>query len=316
MGKLQRYFWPKTALLFFIENEEIHGAFGYLEKGGIDVAERRSVPFARRSEFEAWYEELRRTYPRTYTAAMLDTYNQGALPGCGASVLQTFGVDAALVHTLCVDGRWSAYVSLVEMKWFEQKFKGIELDLLFSPFVLLYEKSRKFLDETPGLFLLHQKGVAYLMVLSLDRMWYAQVVIASESGTEEPAMEEEDEELSFDLEMLGDEEEDEVAPISDVDILGKFKEGDEASAEGDETALEQLEYNLNLFEEVKEAINRFYRDERYPQTFIEKVTVFDADELGGDFVRYVEDELFMEATLHRFDPIETMASLVPQEVGK
>jgi len=276
VGKLQRYFWPKTALLFYIEEEAIHGAFGYLEKGGIEVAERRTVPFARRSEFEAWYEELRRTYPRTYTAAMLDTYNQGALPGCGASVLQTFGVDAALVHTLCVDGKWSAYVSLVEMKWFEQKFRGIELDLLFSPFVLLYEKSRRFLDETPGLFLLHQKGVAYLMVLSLDRMWYAQVVVASDGGGEETPMEEGEEELSFDLEMLG-EEDDDVAPISDVDILGKFKEGEAAGGEADESALEQLEYNLSLFEEVKEAINRFYRDGRYPQTFIEKVTVFDAD---------------------------------------
>ncbi|WP_456450144.1 hypothetical protein [Hydrogenimonas sp.] len=313
MGKLQRYFWPKTALLFYVDEEKIEAAFGYFEKGGVEIAEKRSIPFSEKSEFFAWYEEIRRTYPRTYTAAMLDTFNQGALPGCGKAVFMKFGVDASLVHSVCIDDKWSAYTSLVEMKWFEQKFKRVEFDYLFSPFVLLYERSRPLLEESPGLFILHQKGVAFLMVLSQDRMWYAHVLVVSEEK-EAPLEEETPEELSFDLDMLGEEED--VSPISDVDVLGEFKEGvEERTGVEDESALELLEYNLNLFEEIKEAIRRFYHDDRYPQAFIEKVTLFDMDELGGDFVRYVEDELFMEATLHRFDPLETMAKLVAEEVS-
>jgi hypothetical protein len=311
VGRLQRYFWPETALLFYLDEENIEAAFGYLEKGGVDIEERRTVPYAQRSEFVEWYKEIVRTYPKTYVGAMLDTFNQGALPGCGQRVFRDFGVDASLVHALCVDDRFTAYVSLVEMKWFEQKFKGVEFDFLFSPFVLLYRRSRPLLEETPGLFVLHQRGAAFLMVLSQDRMWYAHVLAISEEK-EAPLEEEGEEDLAFDLDMIG--EEDDVTPISDVDVLGEFKTEEKSSGVEDEAALEQLEYNLNFFEEIKEAIRRFYHDERYPQAFIEKVTLFDMDELGGDFVRYVEDELFMEATLHRFDPLETMASIVGEEV--
>ena len=319
MGKLQHYFWPKTALLFYLNEDKIEAVFGYIEKSEFDVRERRIIPLENRSELIEWYDEVRRTYPKTYVAAMLDTMNQGALPECGKSAFERYGVDAALVHSLCVDDRWMAYTSLVEMKWFEQKFKGMEFDLLYSPFVLLYQRSKPLLEENPGLFLLHQRGLVFMAVLSSEKMWFAHVQPVSEVGGEEEERfeaEEPVEELSFDLDMLDEEEE--VAPISDIDTLGEFKENMEGGGTGleDDSALELLEYNLNLYEEMKETITKFYHDDRYPHAFIEKVTIYDMDELGSDFVRYIEDELFMQASLVRFDPIEVMAELVCEEVGR
>ena len=222
------------------------------------------------------------------------------------------------MHSVCVDDKWLAYTSLVEMKWFEQKFKGIEFDFLYSPFVLLYQRSKSLLEKSPGLFLLHQKGVAFLAVFSEERMWYANVLLVSEGKAEREPLETEEETeegLAFDLDLLG-EEENEIEPISDVDILGEFKEDVDESGAGlaDESALELLEYNLNLYEEMKDAIAKFYHDDRYPHAFLEKVTIFDMDELGSDFVRYIEDELFMQASLLRFDPIDVMSLLVAEEV--
>ena len=318
MGKLQRYFWPKTAFLFYLNEEKIEAAFGYVQKDEIDVQERRSIPLEKRSDMVEWYEEIRRTYPKTYVAAMLDTVNQGALPFCNRSTFERFGVDPALVHSLCIEDKWLAYTSLVEMKWFEQKFKEIEFDLLFSPFVLLYERSKSLLEKEPGLFMLHQKGVAFMAVFSEEKLWYSNVLLISEGKAEseiyEESGEEEDAGLAFDLDLLGEDEE--IEPISDVDILGEFKEdiGEKERGIEDESALQLLEYNLNLFEEMKDAIAKFYHDDRYPHAFVEKVTIFDMDDLGSDFVRYIEDELFMQASLLRFDPIDVMAKLVAQEV--
>ncbi len=318
MGKLRRYFWPKTAFLFYVNEERIEAAFGYIEDGDVDIVARRSIPVEKRSELVEWYEEIRRTYPKTYVAAMLDTVNQGALPQCNRSVYERFGVDAALVHAVCVDDKWLAYTSLVEMKWFEQKFKEIDFDLLYSPFVLLYQRSKSLLEKNPALFLLHQRGVVFMAVFSEERMWYAHVLLVSEGRGESETLEMEEkaeDELAFNLDMLGEEED--VETIDDIDILGEFKEKREESETelADESALEQLEYNLNLYEEVKDAIVKYYHDDRYPHAFLEKVTIFDMDELGGDFVRYIEDELFMQASLLRFDPIDVMALLVAEEVG-
>jgi hypothetical protein len=322
VGKLQRYFWPKTALLFCPDGDAIDAAFGFVEKEDVDIVERRTIDRGDKTSLAEWYREIVRTYPKTYAAAMLDTINQGALPGCGKSVFAAFGVEAALVQSLCVDDTWEVYASLVEMKWFEQKFREIELDLVYSPFVLLYSHSQPFLEENPGLFLLHQEGVAYMMVLSKEKMWYAQTLIVSKEPEEaeetlsEAEMEEEEiEGLAFDLEEISADTE--VEPISDVDVLTDFKDeiGKKETGPVSETALELLEYNLDLFENLKEAVSRFYHDDRYPHEFIEKVTIFDTASLEEDLVRYIEDELFMEASLHRLDPIDAAAKLVAREIG-
>jgi len=244
---------------------------------------------------------------------MLDTTNQGAIPECSKASLEKYGIDAALVHTLCVDESWLAYTSLVEMKWFEQRFKGVEFDLLYSPFVLLYRKCMPMLDNKPALFMLHQNGVVFFAIFSKERLWFAQVLIVSsgaESEVEDHMEEDEGVELAFDLEMI----EEEVESISDADLLGEFKEDLEESRIENESAFELLEYNLNFFEEMKGALSRFYHDDRYSHDFIERVTIFDMDDLGGDLVRYIEDELFMKASLHTFDPIEVMAELVADDL--
>ncbi len=314
MGKLGHYFWPKTALLFHVYEEKIYCAFGYIENGEFDMEQRREIELSDSSELTDWLEEIRQTYPKTYVCSMLDTTNQGAIPECSKASLEKYGIDAALVSTLCVDDSWLAYTSLVEMKWFEQRFKGIEFDLLYSPFVLLYRKCMPMLDRKPALFMLHQNGVLYFAVFSKERLWFAQVLIVSPGAESEVAAgmrEDEAAELAFDLEMIDEE----VESISDADLLGEFKEDLEEERSGeDESAFELLEYNLNLFEEMKGALSRFYHDDRYSHDFIERVTIFDMDDLGGDLVRYIEDELFMQASLHSFDPIEVMAELVARDL--
>ncbi len=311
MGNIGRYFWPKTALLFYVFEERIYSAFGYIEDGKFDLQEKREIEISKIKEFTEWIDEIRQTYPKTYISAMLDTTNQGAVPGCSKASLEKYDIDAALVHTLCVEDSWLAYTSLVEMKWFEQKFKDVEFDLLYSPFVLLYRKSLPLLDPEPSLFLLHQKGVAFLAVFSQNRLWYAQVLVIGAAQDEDLSAEGGHGGLSFDLEMIDEE----VESISDIDLLGEFREEiEQKSPEENESAFELLEYNLNLFEEMKSALSRFYHDERYDHDFIERVTIFDMDDLGNDLVRYIEDELFMQAALHSFDPIEVMSSLVAADL--
>ena len=321
MGALQRYLWPKAVILFHVEEEKIVAAFGFLQKDGIEFVEHKRVAEQDTDALATWYADIMRTYPRTYLGAMLETTNQGALPSCGKRTFEHFGVDAALVHEICIDNKWSAYTSLVEMKWFEQLHKELTFDLLFSPFVLLYEKCRKRVGETPEMFVLHRKPIAYLMLLSQHRMWFASILTAENTEVAEKVAQEEDvasEDLGFDLELLDDEDSD-ITPISDVDVLGDFKESEteeKTETEVDETALEDLEYTMALFDEVKQAIKHFYEDDRYEQTFIEKATVFDATSLGKDLARYMEDELFMETAVEPFDPIEAMVELVAVELEK
>ncbi len=315
MGKLARYFWPKCGLLFYIAEDRIETAFGFFEKGALNIEVRRSFPLQKKEEFFDWYRQIRQIYPKLYAVSMIETLNQGALPGCSRRIFEKFGVDEALSRHLCIEDRWSAYVSLVETKWLEEKFKGIELDLLYSPFVLLYRHVRSKLDEVPGLYILHQNGLLYMMVLTRDRFWFAHASAVplghGKSAVEAGVDVDETDDLAFDLDLLEEEESVEAAADEALNLLEKEDQGNE---KGDAEDLALLEYNLNLYEEVKETITRYYRDDRYEETFIQKVMLCDSDGNVSDFPRYVEDELFMPATLERFDPIEAMADLAAGEV--
>ncbi len=317
MGKLARYFWPKCGLLFYMAQERIEAAFGFFEKGSLQIELRRTFSPKEKEELFDWYRQIRQTYPRLYVVSMMDTFNQGALPGCGSRTFEKYGIDEALSRHICFQKQWSAYVSLVEIKWFEEKFKGIELDLLYSPFILLYQHVYPHLDETPGIYILHQNSMLYMMVLSKDRLWYAHataVLHSQAQGAVEAGLDtDEADDLAFDLELL---EEEEGAEILENNMIKKsLKEEGIAEEEADRDDLALLEYNLNLYEEVKETIGRYYRDDRYEQTFIQKAMLYDTEGKVNDFTRYVKDELFMPAEKEIFDPIDAMARLAVKEVG-
>ena len=315
MGKLARYFWPKTALFFYIAEERIETAFGFFEKGSVDMVMRKSFSAQEKEKFFDWYREIRQTYPKLYAVSMIETLNQGALPGCQIHSFEKYGVDEALSRHLCIDDCWTAHVSLVETKWFEEKFKAVELDLLYSPFVLLYRHVRRDLDDVPGIYILHQNGMLYMMVLTQDRLWYAHTAAVPFGGAENPVEAgidvDEVDDLAFDLDLLDEDE--------SVDVLtgseGLDELEPETSEEKESDNLELLEYNLNLYEEVKETISRYYRDDRYDKSFVQKAMLYDVDGKVTDFVRYVEDELFMKAAQVSFDPVTVMAELAAKEVG-
>ena len=316
MGKLQRYLWPKTLLLFYAGEERLEAAFGYIEKDSVAIEVRQTFEGKKREqELTEWYKEIIQTYPKTYLATMLDTTNQGAISGCSKQALEKFDIKSSLVHTVCVEDSWLVYVSLVEMKWFEKKYKSLSLDFIFSPFTLIYEKAKPNLADTPILTVLHHKGVLYIAVFSSEGLWFSQILTISESSLEDDVLEstDADEDDDFGLEFDLDNIDTDIEPISEVDTLDDFKE--EITTENidsdEETNLELLEQDLNFFNKLKSSIESFYHSDNVKQDFLEGIFIYDIDsQISKDIVRYIEDELFINCSLQTFDPIDLMSNLV------
>jgi len=314
--KLQRFLWPKTFLLFYMRGEYIEAAFGYIEKDGVAIETRRKFEGKKREQNLAeWYEHIQQTYPKTYIATMLDSTNQGAISGCSKQDLEKFDIESSLVHSLCIENSWLVYVSLVEMKWFEKKYKSITFDFIFSPFVMLYEKVKPKLTKQPILAVLHHNGIIYISVFSEEGLWFSQILTVSDDAIDDEILQdEEDIGLAFDLESIGTD----IEPISEVDTLDDFK--DDASSEevssNEESELELLEYDLNFFDRLKSSIESFYHGDLYRHEFLETIYIYDIDgNIGKDIERYIADELFMSCRLQSFDPIESMGRLVLGDLG-
>ena len=312
MGKLQRYFWPKTLLLFYINEETIEAAFGFFDKKSIVIETRRAFDGKKKEhELKEWYEEILQTYPKTYVGTMLDSINQGAISGCSKQDLEKFDIKSSLVHTICVEEKWLAYASLVEMKWFEKRYMSLPLDFIFSPFIMLYEKVKSDLTNTPILAVLHQKGVLYIAVFSNEGLWFSQILAIAEDSLNDDVLEDDEDDdigLAFDLENLDTD----IEPISEVDTLDDFKQDIESEKfdTGGEAELDLLDYDLNFFDKLKISIENFYHSDLYKHEFLESILIYDADsQIGRDIVQYIQDELFMNCSLHDFDPIELMSKL-------
>ena len=317
MGKLQRYLWPKTLLLFYSNEGTLEAAFGYIEKDGVSIEMRQTFEGKKREqELVEWYKEIIQTYPKTYLATFLDTTNQGAISGCSKQELEKYDIKSSLVHTVCIEDSWFVYVSIVEMKWFEKKYKSLSLDFIFSPFVLIYEKVKPDLTNTPILSVLHHRGVLYIAVFSKEGLWFSQILTISESSMDDDMLEEEEVEnqdddfgLEFDLDNI----EADIEPISEVDTLDDFKEEvtSETLDSDEEARLELLEQDLNFFNKLKSFIESFYHDDNVKRDFLGGIFIFDIDsKISKDIVRYIEDELFMSCKLESFDPIDTIGNLV------
>jgi len=313
VGRLQRYFWPKTLLVFYIHEDATEVALGFFDKKSVVIEIRRTFDGKKQEqELTEWYEEILQTYPKTYVATMLDSANQGAILGCSKQDLEKFDIKSPLVHTICIEEKWLLYASLVEMKWFEKKYISIPLDFIFSPFMMLYEKVKSNLAQTPILAILHQKGVLYIAVFSNEGLWFSQIVTVLDDSLDDDVLEEDDEDddigLAFDLENLDTD----IEPISEVDTLDDFKQDidSEEFNTSEDTELELLEYDLKFFNKLKTVIENFYHNDLYKHEFLESIFIYDVDsQIGKDIVRYIKDELFMNCVLEEFDPVEIISKL-------
>jgi len=318
--KLRRFLWPKTFIICFMSGESIEAAFGYIEKDGITIEIRRKFEGKKREEeLVEWYDQILQAYPKTYVATMLEITNQGAVSGCSKQDLQKFDIESSLVHSLCIDNSWSIYVSLVEMKWFEKKYRSLTFDFIFSPFVMLYEKVKRKLSKQPILVVLHHNGIVYVSVFSEDGLWFSQIVtVTLENALEEDILEnieDEDDGLAFDLDNLDVD----MEPINEVNAPDEFNEdtsSNETDEKSEENELELLEYDLNFFDKIKDSIENFYHSDLYRHEFLDTIYIYDIDNrIGKEIERYIEDELFISCTLQSFDPIESIGRLVFIDLG-
>lgn len=293
MGRLTPFLWPKVLAALYFEEQSMSVVYA-LSEGKQGHAEPIRRTFALTDEALSgkardFLDEIRETYPKCYFAVMPSTLIQGATDSCDRSVLSALDVDVAQMQRHCVDGRWQVYLSRVEMRLFIKRLGGIEPDFVFSPFVVLKMLAEPSIGEHLCAFVLHEKGTLTLGIWSKERLWYAKRLAISENFEEES--EEEDLGFSFDL----DDMEADTETVSGIDTLEDF-EGEAGSSddEASQNDLALLEYDLDVYEALKETIEHYYHDDRYPHEFVSAMRIYDVGGLGEDIVRFIEDELFID----------------------
>lgn len=274
----------------------------------------------------------------TYVALLLNSKKQWALPVNDREGYNKFGVNYNEVNTLNMPGGWSIFIPKNEIEREIDFINGMNIDLLYSPYALLYDKVCEFkADSRITLYVYAQESSSAIMIFSDLKMLYASFVAEDVNNQK---LNEDDIIAPINISEIDNliaKEDDKFSELDDLNELGNlpsepnFCELPNVSSDfSDMTKIEDIERTSAVIEEslqkagrsglllndIKIAMEDYYKNSLYESNFIEKVVVFDSQDLLDEknFADIVGHELFVEATVFKVNRAIDLISRIKKEL--
>lgn len=255
-------------------------------------------------------------YSIVYTATIINSINQGGLPGCDKRNFHRFSVDTTNASVVCVDKTWSVFASNYDIGVTRRDYADLsELDFIFSPIVVLKKFFNDILTVEPTLCILKQERSATLAIFNRNSLLFSSYIALEATEVEQ------DSGGKLTDKIFGDEEEFDGGLI-DLDDLamglkdgGDFGGGQDDDENGDAIKdLSALSGDIKIVEFVKTALNDFYKNEMYESTFIEKIAIADPYFESPELKNMLEKKLMMNVTHKKIELSKITATLAMEEV--
>ncbi len=293
------------------------------------------------SEMEKYLVSLQEKYDYVYIALLLNSLGQGAITGTSDEEFKRFSVDPKNVKTVKFK-TWSAYVSFIDINWIQKIYAGVGIDLIYSPFVVLYHLLSQYkLKYKPTLYILNQEDSVTISVFKEDTLQFGafykinkEDLLGSDVEVEDWESEEEKSPVEnfISLENVGDEEESfsDLGDLSEFDMLDNQLENeefsdivdensldDEKESETDEISMDDIELygrDLEIYKFLNKALKEYYQNEIYESDFIEQAVIFDAYDMSQEMMQSFEEDLMLDLKVHKIDIGEVVNNLSIKEV--
>ena len=108
-----------------------------------------------------------------YYVSFLETEaSQGVLNSCKA----TESMDISSVEKICVDNSWGVYITKDDLFERQKSYRSVGLDLLFSPYSLLYSIYETTIQKSDGLYLLLANDLIFCSVFKNGKLLFGKQV--------------------------------------------------------------------------------------------------------------------------------------------
>jgi len=285
------------------------------------------------SDIKEFLLSLKKGYKFIYTSYLLDSLGQGCIPTCSEEKMDNFNIDKNNIVKTCIDGKWMVYASKTDIKWIKNIFAEIDLDFIFSPYVLLnnfINKQKNCNKKT--LHFLYMENSITILIFDKERLIfnaffkipYKEFDFEDDDeelkpensdkiteGIELDNIESEDEEFEgfVDITRLDDDDDD---LRDEEDILSSAKEDVETSTLED---LELYGREMIIFKYLHSAIEEYYNNEDYESEFLEDIIIYNDSNISNDIINMIENDLFLNVEIHTIDVKEEMLNMSIEEVG-
>lgn len=149
-----------------------HYVYGELRKNA-KVLKRFDTQFCQTpSEVSEAVTRLSRESALSYVVLLEFDAKQGVLSSCSTSG----EIELSSVERVCFEKRWGIYMDKDDLFEIQKRHKSTGLDLLFSPFSLLYNFFKETIAKQDGLYLLLTERYIVSMVFKENRALFAEVL--------------------------------------------------------------------------------------------------------------------------------------------
>ncbi len=330
LSKKIKYFITHQFIAVILNEEECHIRLDLIKKGNVVKEDEATFilgkDFSLTSDIEEYFKNAITKYKHTYISVLLNSSAQGAFSGCDNEKFSSFNVDINNVKKICVDNEWTLYASKIEINWIKDVFKDLEVDFIYSPFVVLnkYIKDSKQSNKTI-LYILYEGHSLTIIIEKNGKFLYGSFFkFKSNNVTDLDKVDsEEDNGNSITLDEL--EADDIFEDIEKLDEIGDFEDiesitsPDEVNIEGMMEGLDEHDFissgdSEHIIQHLKSSLKEFYNNSLYESSFVEEARIFEYANISYDVVDYLEKELLLDVSVKKVNILKTMNELVKEEI--
>jgi len=341
LGKILESLYQKVFINIIRQRSDtVVYVHNYSKKGDLSHYEEVFQTTTPSQEMIEYINSFTKESPYYYITVLDTSAQQGALPSCKKNLLQSYE-DLTTSEYKCINKEWTVYTSKTDLYTLEKEFGDVGIDFVFSPFILLATFFADKINNTLAMYALIIDSSVSVMVFDSGRLLFAEHVamlvldehenIILEEAQEDVALDLDDD---IDLETIDvDDNIDDLEGFSYIENLDTIEDIDEFSQgedleeelyenEAQEKGTEEETNDNSHFNEdyqrfsmIQDAINHFYKDERYESNFLENIYIADYTHVSNDLKRYLEDEMFLNVYIRSIDIGSELYSLAKKELG-
>ncbi|MBF7047519.1 hypothetical protein IY804_05440 [Campylobacter volucris] len=292
----------------------------------VDTFEKTFEDKARAVEY---VKNLSKDFQIYYINTFFTSIAQGVAPSSNYKELSKFGVDTNTVKCLPLNNALM-YVANSSLELYQQDFEDFGgLDLLYSPFFLLYHSiEKKGFDDKVSLYVYRYHDFVAMLICKNKEIYFGSYFdIASQDYNEEEIFEDiqdEEEPLELTQELEGEKNEEDVEnteenyELKSLEEMGEdFDKIESLEEQTEQVPMEDLENfstNMKMIEFIIDSVKEFYNNPLYNNSFLEKIVIFDEEEFSNTSLDYLENELFIRPEVELIDTLDIMNELVVRDL--
>ncbi len=343
--KIQRYF--TTLFITIIQENNSYKLYSRVLKNG-KVKKRFDKTFDIKSndeklsqDMEDYILSLQEKYNYVYTALLLNSMGQGAINGTSEEEFEKSSVDPKNVKSIKFK-TWSAFVSYIDLNWIKKIYDNVGLDLVYSPFVVLYELLSNYkLKNRPTLYILNLESSVTVAIFKADTLYFGAFyniskddMLSDSIGVDDWENEEEESAVE-NLASLDESEEQEeefsnLDDLSELDVLDNELDDEEFSdikeerkedfspdPSMDDVDIDDIELygrDLEIYKFLNKALKEYYKNDIFQSDFVEEAIIFDGYGMTQEMMDSIENDLLLDLGMHKIDVAEVVCDLSVRDI--